>query len=391
MARLPSGSLTGRGSQRTPPRADPFAVDNPATVVDETAPVAPKAATAGGFGRHYGSAPIDDAPGLFGGLNLDQTLGRVQHMGATAGSKIAPAGGAPAPAAGGGPASSFDLTAPSFQEQVFGQIAPQVANQGAGAKFAAGQLEGMVAPGQSSQYFDQAMGSLFGHTGDGNMAAEAYRSAGELAPADMSAYYENAGRQALERINQNAAARGIYGSSAAIDSGSEALTNLAAERSLREAQYGLDRADMMGRLGSAAEQSQLGWTEGLGGLAATADEAGLARQLAGARTGLEIDDADRDRFSTLLDAATRGDRGKIDRVDTMFDSIFRGSDAVGDAAGAGYEGLLDEQSGLFSAPIEAELASKLAALGYDEKQAQQILDGLGTAIQGYRAAKGMQS
>jgi hypothetical protein len=67
-------------------------------------------------------------------------------------------------------------------------------------------------------------------------------SAQNNAPADMSAYYDNAARKAGEQIRSSMSAKGMYGSSAADDQFSEAFTNLAADRAKSEAQYGLDQS-----------------------------------------------------------------------------------------------------------------------------------------------------
>jgi hypothetical protein len=101
-------------------------------------------------------------------------------------------------------------------------------------------------PGRSGQVYDQFMSSV---------------------PQDMSPYYDNAVNHAQNDINQQLAARGMYGSSAGIGQISNATTNLRAQQAKDNAQYGLNRAQLAGSLGSTADQNQLAWTSGLGDLA----------------------------------------------------------------------------------------------------------------------------
>lgn len=83
-------------------------------------------------------------------------------------------------------------------------------------------------------------------------------------------YFENERRKALENIDRMAAARGAYGSSAALGMGQEAITDLGAEQARAEADYNLRR------LGE-----QRGWEQMAGGQAAGAQQGALSRNLAG--------------------------------------------------------------------------------------------------------------
>ncbi len=132
-----------------------------------------------------------------------------------------------------------------------------------------------------------------GMTGAANPTAQAYDQFQQNRPdiaqdPGLGAYYENAKRRSLEDINKQAAARGAYGSSAALDVGQEAVTNLEAERANREAQYNLQRLGeqrawegLGGQLAGQQAGSQLGWTQGLGQLGFGADQSRLGRQLGG--------------------------------------------------------------------------------------------------------------
>lgn len=104
--------------------------------------------------------------------------------------------------------------------------------------------------------FDATMAGLGAQGGGSNQAQQAFSQAMGQVPADMSAYYEQAGKQAIQGIDKQAAARGVYGSSAAQELGQGALQNLAAQRAMQEGQYGINRAGMLGQLGQGAAASQ---------------------------------------------------------------------------------------------------------------------------------------
>jgi hypothetical protein len=90
-------------------------------------------------------------------------------------------------------------------------------------------------------------------------------------------------------INTTMAARGAYGSSAADNMIGEMNTNLAADASKANAQYGLDRGNLLGQLAQGADTSSgrqsanaRDWTSTFGNLAQGADQAGLSRVIGGA-------------------------------------------------------------------------------------------------------------
>jgi hypothetical protein len=131
-----------------------------------------------------------------------------------------------------------------------------------------------------------------------NNAQQAYQSFNQSVPADMSSYYNNAQRLQDNAINTQMAARGSYGSSNAIGQLGAADTNLRANEAQANAQYGLQRAGLMGTLGSASDQSsqaqsqnEQNWMQGLSSLGFENQKEGTSRtqlvgqnQLQGANT-----------------------------------------------------------------------------------------------------------
>lgn len=189
-----------------------------------------------------------------------------------------------------------------------------------------GESLNMLGPGAAEAYYTQHQQQFGAPTLSGKYAADtlgwygngntpgvsnnaqgAYDQFQGQTPADMSSYYANAGRQATEGIDKAMAARGMYGSSGANDQISEALTNLAADRAKNEAQYGLSRAGTAGSLGSAADSSSRGasaneqsWMQGLGGIAAQGDTAGLSSLVAGQNASLGAQGAQTTRGQNMF-------------------------------------------------------------------------------------------
>ena len=197
-----------------------------------------------------------------------------------------------------------------------------------------GTLEGLdfTKPGALEQYqrdhagyFDTpTMSEMFakdaisrgGGPGVSNRAEEAYQHFNASTPANMDPYYANERRKAEEAIRKTMSARGSYGSSATDDLYNEAYTNLAADAAKANAQYGLQRAGLMGSLAQGADSSSLAgsgdrrnWTSVLGSLAGQGDNAGLSRVIGGANVAGAAQGAQRtrgqDAFNNQL---TMGDR-----------------------------------------------------------------------------------
>ena len=162
-----------------------------------------------------------------------------------------------------------------------------------------------AAPGAGENYANSALN----YYGAGNIPGAtqntqgAYQQFQQSTPADTSPYYNEAMRESNNAINTAAAARGSLGSSGAVGQIASADANITGQEALANANYGLQRAQTAGSLASGADQSsvaasnnQLGWTQGLGQLAAQGQELGQNRfqqnyqntmGLAGTLSGME--------------------------------------------------------------------------------------------------------
>ncbi len=110
-----------------------------------------------------------------------------------------------------------------------------------------------ASPGVAEQWQQQNQGRFLDPTAQQGFFDEAH---GNLSQ-DLAPFYENAKRRALETIDTQFGSRGMFGSSAAIDRGAEAVTDLEADRANREGQYGLQRAGLLGNLAQGADTSEL--------------------------------------------------------------------------------------------------------------------------------------
>lgn len=213
---------------------------------------------------------------------------------------------------------------------------PQIPGMGPGGGYGSdvGNLEGLdfTKPGALEEYqrnhagfFDKssmsedfARNALAQGAGPGvsNRADEAFNQFQSSTPANMDPYYDNERRKAEEAIRKTMAARGSYGSSATDDLYNEAYTNLAADAAKANAQYGLQRAGLMGSLAQGADQSSLAgssdrrnWMNALSGVAGAGDAAGLSRIMAGGNLAGAAQGAQRVRGQDVFNnQLTMGDR-----------------------------------------------------------------------------------
>jgi hypothetical protein len=158
----------------------------------------------------------------------------------------------------------------------------------------------LMDPGSREQYWNQVQGQFNAPRGNvpgpSNRAEEAYKAFNDSGiTAGLDPYYDNQRRKATEGIDQAMAARGMFGSSAALDQTSEALTNLGAEQANREGDFRLNALATGGQLGRGAdissgaqathglanEQNRLNWLTGGSQLAGQGDAGLLGRIGAG--------------------------------------------------------------------------------------------------------------
>lgn len=137
----------------------------------------------------------------------------------------------------------FDMATPGVAEQTFQNTQGQW-NQ----------------PSMSSNYFAAAAPAMF----NGNTNSQTAFNNFQAGPHDFGAYYDRAKTRTLGSMNDQAAARGVYGSSPTLNAIGDASAAIDSDRANREATYNLQRAQTAGALGAGADSSNMA-RYGLGG------------------------------------------------------------------------------------------------------------------------------
>lgn len=215
---------------------------------------------------------------------------------------------------------------PGVTQGYYNQTKEQLAGPMAGEQYIQGQLPGVTQAGAGQQFAQGAVNDLSGMMGGANQAASYYDQFMQNRPAvdyeaGLDPYYQNAKQRAIEDVNQFAASRGAYGSSAALGMGNRALTDLNAEQANREADYrlrqlGEQRAwdTLGGGLAQQAQGAQMDWMNSLGGLANQAESMDIARQGMGLSAASDMDRLTQGRMGLGGELASMTDRATLDRL-----------------------------------------------------------------------------
>lgn len=126
-------------------------------------------------------------------------------------------------------------------------------------------------PPDSAQYFQSTQDQIPSN----DRSARAYDNF-QAEAIDFDPHFDRMRERALGARNDQAAARGSYGTSATMGGLSDAILDIESQRAIQERQYNLEQAQVAGQLGSMADQSGRA-NIGLGGqLAAQSDQSELA-------------------------------------------------------------------------------------------------------------------
>jgi hypothetical protein len=198
--------------------------------------------------------------------------------------------------------SYYSANSGAWQSPSFGEVN----NQGLVGQFSDPNARPATTQ-NSNDWFQQYQGAV------PNIAAE----------PGFGAYFDNAKNRAAESINQQMAARGAYGSSAANDQTARAFTDLEGQRALKEADYNLARLgeqrnwqSLGGDLASAADTNSLNrgkderdWADMLARMGMDASQMGLDRTNAGMDASMAAQGAQRTRGNDYFNQQlTMGDR-----------------------------------------------------------------------------------
>jgi hypothetical protein len=351
----------------------------------------------------------------------------------------------------------FDLSGPSAQEEAYGKYGSQLAAPGKAEGYNAQYGGQFAAPGGAQQFASNPNGLSQAKAGTSAGAAYAQanpalqqqsaqeRFAGQgsldqsrggtasgqywqglqgganMPAADMSAYYNRAQETGSAQIDKAAAARGMYGSTAALDQQRQLSADLGGQRARDEAQYGLQRAglqdNIMGGAAARADQSGLGaygaqlnaaqasdqgllGRLGLGGnLAGGADQAGLSSYLGqfGVQQGADqgaisrfnagmggaqaSDSSLQSRLGLLGQGAQSADAGRTGRIGMAHDALAGITGATGQMLGGAYTDMFATDQGYMDMGQQLSLGAGNQALQ------GSIANVAGTAAQGAQATQ----
>jgi hypothetical protein len=185
-------------------------------------------------------------------------------------------------------------------------------DQGAAEQYFGATVGGFLMPGQGQEWQARNAGAYAQGGPVSNYAEREYLNMERpdvQREANLNKYYDRAEGQMSDSINRQMAARGMFGSSAALDQLQDASTGLRSEQANREADYRLralgeqrawqglggqlaSSADTSGRLGS---QNQLQWLNSGGQMAMAAEAQRLNALNSGMNAATQAQMAERTR------------------------------------------------------------------------------------------------
>jgi len=243
-----------------------------------------------------------------------------------------------------GATDAFDAQGPSaaFNNQAQGQYDDFTGYEGAGNSQGQYEANASSGPNSSQQFYDQAAGDYDsrGTFSDPNRAAGQYEQTqgafGDMPIAEFDPFYDRARQLGVQSYNQDAAGRGVYGSSESLSGVGNVITDIEAQRANRSFDAEMQRTqEQRMRQQLLGEQARAGDLSALGAfdanLAGTKTYGDLANQAAGQTTaqqtmlGNQADQADDNAqaaqnsniqgMQTLGDIAHNADTDETDRYE----------------------------------------------------------------------------
>lgn len=314
---------------------------------------------------------------------------------------------------------------------------PPAPGMGPGALSGPGPLEDTWAqygsqffqPGRAAQWYDSEGADAFGQFGDQSMqlwnklngmwnwrpdttnrADEAYQSFVDATPNfDMQptfgSYYEHAADRLGERFNDEAAARGMLGSSSAMGEYGDAMASLEAERANRESDFDLARLGeerawlgLGGALGRGADLSsatddafELDHMGQMGRLGLAANEMTLGGLLGEAGFLRGLDTFDLTNRGAGFGAAGATQDAEEGRIRGQYNDLFGAYSGLSGMAGDTYDDLFSYDSDALDAIVSGDIAGAMTALGIDERDKEKFLADLGALADAFASfGKGAQ-
>lgn len=316
----------------------------------------------------------------------------------------------------------FDMSGPGAAEDAYARYGQQLAAPGATEQYAQdpnayAKAKGATNSGQYTGQYNPMAGttdlqSLAGNKGAFNDAQNATASGqywnslqGQSnVPKDMSAYYDRQYDKGSSRINDQMAARGMFGSSAALNQQGQFAADLGAQQAKDEAAYGLQSAGlndqiMRGASGAAdaatsnryGQQLQTAQSVGQEGLsrygaglqgAGQADNAGLGLYGQGLQGAQASDAAKTSRLGVLGQGAMNADTSRQGRTNSVYDNLMGTTNDVNGLVGTSYGDMLTADQGGFDMGQQMSLGAGAANLAGVQNSSALNVAGANAAGQG---------
>jgi hypothetical protein len=252
--------------------------------------------------------------------------------------------------------------------------------------------QGLSGQSAASQYWNGVAGK-FNYSGGPNRAAQAYDDLRGSRPdfqndPGLSQDYDLAEKRATNKLNQEFAARGAYGSSVSQGQIAAAVSGLEAEKANREADYRLRNfaeqrawgtaAGELGRGGDVTDlgQDQMGLSTMLGGsqVANAADNseqgrAGLRGQLALGETA-----ADTQRLAAAAGVAIPTEQLSLNEQNSAFDNISGTANQISGTVGQYVNSLTQDDLALLMNMVNAGITESQMKQIWAQNHTQQEMD-----------------
>lgn len=307
--------------------------------------------------------------------------------------------------------SSFGTNLPASRHDTDATQGVNLQNPGYGEQYYANHTNDYAQPGYAQQYYQQNQGqyaqpaqaqqywqqvqSQQAPQASNNMQ-QAYDRLNTPQNPGLDAYYQRQYDVGAGRINNQLAARGMFGSSQGLQQLGNFASGLGAEQANREAQYALDRnQQILGAAGQADQGSlaranqQLNWMQGMGGLAGQADQSALSRLLGGQQAAQSVDSGQLSRLAQGMNAANTAQGLRENRIGNQYDRVLGLGQATAPYVAGSYDSMMQQDQGLFNDQIAAELGIPREALNGALAQQNANRQAVGTIGQIVGSAMGM--
>lgn len=305
--------------------------------------------------------------------------------------------------------------------------------------FNTGMLDTMGDPGAGQTYWNgvrgdfNSMGSGLGsgYTGPNNSQTAFDMTKGMLPGSlqpQFDAYYDRMKQKAMSDVNSQSAARGAYGSNAALNNSIGAGIDVEAQRAkaatdfmladsqnqaswqgllgnqgrnadltglqtfdskLKGSQFGLDKMRLGGDLAFRSEEMDFAKDKALSDLAFGIDDQRMDRISTGAEMGLASDAAHRGRLGDAFSAAGETQDARERRIQGLYGAVEGMSTDVQNFFMSNYDALLSGDQQAFEQSIDAMLAQYADQRGWSDTQQAEMKQDLMDAADTYMSIMGM--